>query len=60
MRRVSMGTRDELTGAAAGRYSEAGRIERGRIVGRRRIYGEAIREALILLGKRPTGYGSSD
>jgi hypothetical protein len=74
-----MATRDELITALSGRYSEAGRIERGRILdefvsvtgylrkhamrvlrsGRtgsrkalrpgRRVYGEAVREALILL-----------
>ena len=78
MRRVSMGTRDELIAALAGRYGEAGRIERGRILDEfvasrgitastrcgvaigtdgvtartrpgRRIYGEAVRAALILL-----------
>jgi hypothetical protein len=79
MRRVSMGTRDELMAALAGRYGEAGRIERGRILDEfvavtgyhrkhamrvlrsgptgsrhgprpgRRIYGEAVRAALILL-----------
>ncbi len=79
MRRVSMATRDELIAALAGRYSEAGRIDRGRILDEfvaitgyhckhamrvlrsgptearrgprpgRRIYGEAVREALILL-----------
>jgi hypothetical protein len=32
MRRVSMATRDELIAALAGRYSEAGRIERSRIL----------------------------
>ena len=32
MRRVSMATRDELIAALAGRYSEAGRLERGRIL----------------------------
>ena len=32
MRRVSMATRDELIEALAGRYGEAGRIERGRIL----------------------------
>jgi hypothetical protein len=79
MRRVSMATRDELIAALSGRYGEAGRIERGRILDEfvvvtgyhrkhamrvlrsgptgsrhgprpgRRIYGEAVREALILL-----------
>lgn len=79
MRRVSMATRDELIAALSRRYSEAGRVERGRILdefvavtgyhrkhamrvlrsGRavsrhaprpgRRVYGEAVREALILL-----------
>ena len=78
MRRVCMGTRDELIAALAGRYGEAGRIERGRILDEfvasrgitastrcgvaigtdgvtartrpgRRIYGEAVRAALILL-----------
>ena len=79
MRRVSMATRDELIAALVGRYSEAGRLERGRILdefvavtgyhrkhatrvlrlGRtdsrhaprpgRRLYGEAVRQALILL-----------
>jgi hypothetical protein len=32
MRRVSMATRDELIAALAGRYSEAGRTERSRIL----------------------------
>jgi hypothetical protein len=79
MRRVSMATRDELIAALAGRYSEAGRIERSRILDEfvavtgyhrkhamrvlrtgptgsrhgprlgRRIYGEAVRDVLILL-----------
>jgi hypothetical protein len=79
MRRVSMATRDELIAALAGRYGEAGRIERSRILDEfvavtgyhrkhamrvlrtgptdarraprvgRRVYGEAVREALILL-----------
>src|SRR5262249_34975468 len=79
MRRVSMATRDELIAALAGRYGEAGRVERGRILDEfvavsgyhrkhgmrvlrlgptgarkgprpgRRVYGEAVREALILL-----------
>jgi hypothetical protein len=79
MRRVSMATRDELIAALAGRYSEAGRTERSRILDEfvavtgyhrkhamrvlrtgptgarhaprlgRRICGEAVREALILL-----------
>ena len=79
MRRLSMATRDELTTAVSRRYSEAGRIERSRILDEfvavtgyhrkhamrvlrsgstssrnalrpgRRIYGEAVREALILL-----------
>ena len=79
MRRVSMTTRDELITALSGRYCEAGRIDRGRILDEfvavtgyhrkhamrvlrsertgsrnalrpgRRVYGEAVREALILL-----------
>jgi hypothetical protein len=79
MRRLSMATRDELTTAVSRRYSEAGRIEKSRILDEfvavtgyhrkhamrvlrsgstssrnalrpgRRIYGEAVREALILL-----------
>jgi hypothetical protein len=79
MRRVSMATRDELITALSGRYCEAGRIDRGRILDEfvavtgyhrkhamrvlrsertgsrnalrpgRRVYGEAVREALILL-----------
>jgi hypothetical protein len=79
MLRVSMATRDELIAALSGRYGEAGRIERGRILDEfvavtgyhrkhamrvlrsgpsntrhgsrpgRRIYGEAVRQALILL-----------
>lgn len=79
MRLVSMATRDELIAALSRRYSEAGRVERGRILDEfvavtgyhrkhamrvlrsgctvsrhaprpgRRVYGEAVREALILL-----------
>lgn len=79
MRRVSMGTRDELLSALVSRYGQAGRLDKGRILTefvrvtgyhrkhaarllrggsradrsaprpRRRLYDDAVREALIVL-----------
>ena len=56
MRRVSMGTRDELIAALAGRYGEAGRIERGRILDEFvAVTGYHRKHAMRVLRLGPTG-----
>ena len=56
MRRVSMGTRDELIAALAGRYGEAGRIERGRIHDEFvAVTGYHRKHAMRVLRSGPTG-----
>jgi hypothetical protein len=56
MRRVRMATRDELIAALAGRYSESGRIERGRILDEFvAITGYHRKHAMRVLRTGPTG-----